>query len=114
MVTSISEPLRVPQTKSGSVSFGVPGMVVGGLMDEDKDSRSLAGEAVLSTGKHTHTRTRTHASTNARTHAHSHASTHTSTLTHFHNHGRTHTQKHVRIHCHCRGMSTAMQSLHIH
>ena len=52
MVTSISEPLRVPQTKSGSgsVSFGVPGMVVGGLMDEDKDSGSLAGEAVLSTG----------------------------------------------------------------
>ena len=52
MVTSISEPLRVPQTKSGSgsVSFGVPGMVVGGLMDEDKDSGSPAGEAVLSTG----------------------------------------------------------------
>ena len=40
MVTSISEPLRVPQTKSGSgsASFGVPSMVVGGLMDGDKDS----------------------------------------------------------------------------
>ena len=54
MVTSISEPLRVPQTKSGSgsASFGVLGMVVGGLMDEDedKDSGSPAGEAVLSTG----------------------------------------------------------------
>ena len=45
MVTSISEPLRVPQTKfgSGAVSFGVPGMVVGGLMDEDKDRGSLGG-----------------------------------------------------------------------
>ena len=48
MVTSISEPLRVPH--AGSVSFGVPGVVVGGLKDEDKDSGSLAGEAVLSTG----------------------------------------------------------------